>query len=168
MLQGGGGDNVSSAILREFFSREVKSRGESSARKGRGTHSTPRCPTTTGILPIITPVTDLMSLKQSRRRRVTTPRRPPRKVNAFELPHHGIGLHAEGLATVDRQELSIPVSSVPKLPSHGKAPPFNRRSVVKEFFDSVSTSGSIACLSIESSYSSQTSPRTVPYLSPRV
>lgn len=171
MLQSGGGNNTSAALLRQYFTYEQ--RCEDHARRvALKSGGSPRG-NTTGILPVITANTDIASLRRSRRAAggQTSPRASPRgtgrpgtTANAayplpYELPKQGIGYKVD--------EVSPPASAAGEaavrrpLPSHGRAPPYGRRLITKEFYDSVS-GGGIACLYPQGTLPSPRSARASP------
>ena len=188
MLQCGGGNNASAALLREFFSHERQceehfartwhSRGGSSARNGsrRARKDTPQGLASTGILPVITGSTDISSLRAPHTRRTGRKKDKKPHVFAFELPNHGIGFGATISSSLTdsqaKKENLIPSPppirgvNVPhdplavKMPSHGQAPPYGKRSHMnRDFWDGTSGVG-IACLCPPPMTMSSRSPNT--------
>jgi hypothetical protein len=153
MLQSGGSNNVTSGCLKETFHHERMA--HLALQEGR----TKKPRLYGGILPCATPFTDKRSLatasaEYAKERRGQTPSLSgsisPRRFDntgsltltmrteAYELPHHGIGVH-------DVPSPPSPRAAKEKPPAHGKVGPFGRHSIEKAFYDHVST-GNIACL----------------------
>ena len=150
MLQAGGANNVTAGCLKETFHHERMA--QLALQEGR----TKKPRLQGGILPCATPFTDRRSLatasaEYAKEHRAGTsgsvsPRRLDRSIGslsgtlrseAYELPHHGIGVH----------DLPSPPAQMgkEKPPAHGRTGPFGRHSIEKVFYDHVST-GNIACL----------------------
>jgi hypothetical protein len=159
MLQSGGGNNSTSALLKEYFSSEkaCQLNALNNSGKYRGSAG--------GILPCPTPYTDLNSMKkatsvakaQSPRYaspRNTTPRSVPKpptlppitkpleeSMNSSRQSSQVVSPRVHSKAPAGRGDTS------PRIHSHGKSPSYGRRNVEKEFYDTVST-GHIPCLSL--------------------
>ena len=166
MLQCGGGNNTSAALLKEFFvherkcedhfKRTVNSRGAASRHALRGNP--------TGILPLITNNTDIASLRRSPRKlgssvsprgrrfgsshsgssanALTSPRRAV--VSPFDLPHQGIGYNVPLPENTPDRHIGT-IEQRLQNPSHGRRPPYGRRDGAKAFADDI-CGGGIACL----------------------
>jgi hypothetical protein len=146
MLQSGGGNNTSAALLRQYFAHE--SRCEDHQRRQLKSGGSPRG-NRTGILPVITGNTDIASLRRSRKGTAgsthASPRHSPRATYPlpYELPKQGIGFKVDEVTpppTADSANCVIKAG-----PAHGRKPPYGRRGITKEFLDDVS-GGGIACL----------------------
>jgi hypothetical protein len=150
MLQSGGGNNTSAALLRQYFSYEQKCEEHTrkSAQKGslRGNR--------TGILPVITGNTDVASLRRTPRKngapgstqhspRGTLPNGKTAYPLPYELPQQGIGYKVEDVSPPTTADATM--RGPKNAPTHGKLPPYGRKAITKEFYDDVS-GGGIACL----------------------
>jgi hypothetical protein len=145
MLQSGGGNNTSAKLLRQYFSHEAKCE-EHARRAAQKSGGSPRG-NRTGILPVITANTDIASLRRSRRSNAASqsPRsarntQQPAYPLPYELPKQGIGYKVEDVAPEPVDAINLRAG-----PSHGRLPPYGRRAITKEFYDTIS-GGGIACL----------------------
>lgn len=163
MLQCGGGNNATSALLKEYFSSEkaCQLNALNNSGKYRGSAG--------GILPCPTPYTDLNSMKKAvsvtktQTPRYASPRNPSPR-NAVPKPPNlpPITKPLEDSMNSSRQSSQVVSPRVhskapagrgdisPRIHTHGKSPSYGRRNVEKEFYDTVST-GHIPCLSLPSS-----------------
>ena len=168
MLQSGGGNNTSAALLRQYFMHEQRCEEHSKRATLKSGGQSPRG-NRTGILPVITSNTDIASLRRVRSKKqqqaaATSPRalmRHPGQSNyplPFELPKHGIGFKVDELSPPTTADAAAVHKNVP---SHGRAPPYGRRMITKEFFDEVS-GGGIACLFPQQPSNSPRSARVAP------
>lgn len=167
MLQCGGGNNSSSALLKQYFASEkaCQLNALSATQKYRTSGG--------GILPCPTPLTDLNSIKkaalhQNKHPALVSPRsqqgqrgasqspravpKPPvlKPLDASNASSQNALMQSSGSSPVHNH--SKPTSpriegGSPRSLSHGRTGPFGRRNMEKEFFDTVST-GHIACLSL--------------------
>lgn len=169
MLQCGGGDNTTSALLKQYFASERACQLSQSGNSSRGGRSLNLSSSNSGILPCITAHTDITSMKKassSYRSSSLSPRNAPAKSprGTMSLPKTVKGASSKErdvpqppamiVKPLDHSNNSGPtslestLSKSPRSLSHGKTGPFGRRNIEKEFFDTVS-SGHIPCLSMQ-------------------
>lgn len=147
MLQSGGGNNTSAALLRQYFSHEQKC-DEHMRKTVKANHNRSPRGNRTGVLPIITSATDIASLRRTRRPASQSPRArlgTPKYPLPYELPRQGIGYKLQEPIDDEPFPADGSVRGVKTLPSHGKKPPYGRKMITREFFDEMS-GGGIACL----------------------
>lgn len=149
MLQCGGDNNTTSALLKQYFASEkatlLQHMSSTKAYQGSGG----------GILPCATPHTDLNSMKKAAHHHSTkgasalaSPRSVPKPpvTKPLELSNASSTRSGASQVTPKHSKPSPRRESSPRSLAHGRTGPFGRRNVEKEFYDTVST-GHIPCLS---------------------
>eukprot|EP00756_Hemistasia_phaeocysticola_P065190 Hpha_TRINITY_DN8374_c0_g2::TRINITY_DN8374_c0_g2_i1::g.154314::m.154314 len=143
MLQGGGGNNQSAALLREVFQSECKHR-QTHETEWKRKHQSPRkafvsprnSPRIAGSG--LSAASGLSAGRRGVRRRIRSAScRRGQHGQDIEQSHKGYGW---GVALPS----SIPPPPPPREPVHGMKPPYQRRAVTRQFNDDLQ--GGIACL----------------------